>query len=65
MTDWTQVPVDHKVWFEGEEGTFYFRGVEKDGRLRLLGGRHKMRSWSVDPARVSLRTTQRRPKASA
>lgn len=60
--DWTTVPPQHKVWVEDEEGTFYFQRIEPDGRLRLSGGRSKARSWSVDPKRVSLRTTLFRPK---
>jgi hypothetical protein len=63
MTDWTQVETDHPVWVEGEtKGKFFFRAVEKDGRLRITGGNNIFRTRSVDPALVTLRTSHLRPK---
>lgn len=62
MTDWTQVEKEHPVWIEGEKGKFYFLFIERDGRLRIIGGNYKFRPRSVDPALVTLRTTRFRPK---
>jgi len=60
--DWTKVEPNHLVWIRGEKGKFYFRAVERDGRLRIAGGNHKMRTRSADPANVVLRTTYTRPE---